>query len=278
MIENRNFTLRIISSFFLILFFLFLTYSREIYFLIFSQIILFLLNWESLRMLEFKASGCNNSKNNNFLLTRCKLSKYDVVLILLINTYVLLYSLSFQYLQILLFLIILFYIYKIKIINIPKSLVLSYVCFSLICFIDLRQSLDFINIFIFIVFFTFLVDVSAYLVGSTLKGKKLAPQISPNKTLSGFFGGILIPVFFCILVYGKQNYFFDIICFSIAMAVVSQIGDLIESIFKRYCNVKDSSNLIPGHGGILDRMDSLLLLIIFVSLMKLLDYNFFFIV
>ena len=59
------------------------------------------------------------------------------------------------------------------------------------------------------------------------------------------------------------------------MSILSQIGDLIESKFKRYCNVKDSSNLIPGHGGILDRMDSILILIIFVSLMKLIDYNFF---
>ena len=111
-----------------------------------------------------------------------------------------------------------------------------------------------------------------------LKGKKLSPRISPNKTVSGFLGGIFIPVFFCILVYGKKDYFLNIIFFSIAMSIVSQLGDLIESIFKRYCKVKDSSNLIPGHGGVLDRMDSILLLIIFVSLMKLLDYNFFFIV
>ena len=146
------------------------------------------------------------------------------------------------------------------------------------CFIHLRQSSDFIGVFVFIISFAILVDVSAYLVGSTLKGKKLAPRISPNKTISGFFGGILIPLFFCILIYGKENYFINIIFFSIVMSILSQIGDLIESKFKRYCNVKDSSNLIPGHGGILDRMDSILILIIFVSLMKLIDYNFFFVV
>ena len=273
--KNQNLYMRILSSIFLLIFFIFLTFTDEVYFLIFSQIIFFFLNWESLRLLEYKSSNYNSLVNNNTLLTRCKISKYDAVLILLLHFFILFYSLSFQFLQFFTFLIILIYVNRIKIINFPKILVLSYICISLMCFIHLRQSSDFIGVFVFIISFAILVDVSAYLVGSTLKGKKLAPRISPNKTISGFFGGILIPLFFCILIYGKENYFINIIFFSIVMSILSQIGDLIESKFKRYCNVKDSSNLIPGHGGILDRMDSILILIIFVSLMKLIDYNFF---
>lgn len=276
--KNQNLYMRILSSIFLLIFFIFLTFTDEVYFLIFSQIIFFFLNWESLRLLEYKSSNYNSLVNNNTLLTRCKISKYDAVLILLLHFFILFYSLSFQFLQFFTFLIILIYVNRIKIINFPKILVLSYICISLMCFIHLRQSSDFIGVFVFIISFAILVDVSAYLVGSTLKGKKLAPRISPNKTISGFFGGILIPLFFCILIYGKENYFINIIFFSIVMSILSQIGDLIESKFKRYCNVKDSSNLIPGHGGILDRMDSILILIIFVSLMKLIDYNFFFVV
>ena len=121
--KNRNFYVRIISSFFLFLLFFFVTFCSEIYFLIFIQIFIFLLNWESLRMLEYKKLSSNTLKNNNILLTRCKVSKYDFVLILLINVLILFYSLSFQYLQILTLLAMIIYVYKIKVMNIYKLLI-----------------------------------------------------------------------------------------------------------------------------------------------------------
>ena len=65
---------------------------------------------------------------------------------------------------------------------------------------------------------------------------------------------------------------------TIILSIVAQVGDLVESKLKRYCHVKDSSNLIPGHGGILDRLDSILALIIFVTIMKLFNFDLFFIV
>ena len=69
----------------------------------------------------------------------------------------------------------------------------------------------------------------------------------------------------------------EIIFYSILFSIIIQIGDLIESKFKRICGVKDSSNIIPGHGGLLDRFDGIFLFLILISLLTILDYNLFFI-
>lgn len=103
-------------------------------------------------------------------------------------------------------------------------------------------------------------DTGAYLTGRTIGGPKLAPRISPKKTWAGFIGGVsiasLISVSFYFLEPGS------IVSLAIAglvVAIMSQIGDLLESMAKRHFDVKDSSNLIPGHGGILDRVDGLVI-------------------
>ena len=111
-------------------------------------------------------------------------------------------------------------------------------------------------------------DVGAYIVGSNLKGPKLAPKISPNKTWSGLFGGIFLAVAVSELYFGLFAHYKLIaidtnseIIFAVLsglVAALSQVGDLIESAIKRHVNVKDSSNLIPGHGGIFDRIDGLI--------------------
>ncbi|MGH7119394.1 MAG: phosphatidate cytidylyltransferase [Acetobacteraceae bacterium] len=103
-------------------------------------------------------------------------------------------------------------------------------------------------------------DTGAYLVGRMVGGPKLAPRISPSKTWAGMAGGIAFAIA-AGLVVGK---FFAAgtnvagIGISIALAVASQAGDLLESAFKRRFGVKDSSRLIPGHGGLLDRLDGVL--------------------
>jgi phosphatidate cytidylyltransferase len=104
-------------------------------------------------------------------------------------------------------------------------------------------------------------DTGAYLVGRKLGKRKLWPEISPNKTIEGFFGGILSAILFaCIFQYFvpiASNYGILIIVTIIA-SIVGQLGDLVESAMKRHYDVKDSGKLLPGHGGILDRFDSLL--------------------
>ena len=105
-------------------------------------------------------------------------------------------------------------------------------------------------------------DIGAYLVGRAVGGPKLAPTISPKKTWSGAIGGAV-----CAMVAGfLTGNAMDLshssaVLLGIAgvISVVSQIGDLVESWWKRHFGVKDSGNLIPGHGGILDRIDGVLL-------------------
>ena len=103
-------------------------------------------------------------------------------------------------------------------------------------------------------------DIGAFAFGRLLKGKKLAPKISPNKTWSGFFGGVI-----CSLIIGvilafifRKNNIGTYALISFTIGVISQLGDLLESWVKRVFNKKDTGTLIPGHGGLLDRVDGLL--------------------
>jgi len=106
-------------------------------------------------------------------------------------------------------------------------------------------------------------DVAAYFTGRTLGGPKLCPPISPKKTWSGFIGGVVAAALGGVLVAWAGRKFglnlpFGLLgtaAVSIIASVASQIGDLGESALKRHCNVKDSSHLIPGHGGVMDRLD-----------------------
>ena len=103
-------------------------------------------------------------------------------------------------------------------------------------------------------------DIFAYFFGKILGGPKLAPSISPNKTWSGFFGGLVGAGLFSGCVVWWAGYALGFAAFSLAivLALFAQIGDLFESSLKRHFGVKDSGWIIPGHGGILDRIDGLI--------------------
>jgi phosphatidate cytidylyltransferase len=100
-------------------------------------------------------------------------------------------------------------------------------------------------------------DIVAYFAGRAIGGPKLAPAISPNKTWSGAIGGLIGAVAggAAIAMPSNAKTFLIIAAIAIALSIVSQAGDLFESRMKRLFNVKDSSNLIPGHGGVMDRLD-----------------------
>ena len=278
MIKKNSLLIRTISSFVMLFFFFVMISSNNFIFLIFSQFLLFLTSWEILRMLEFRRFIIKKVDGSNFLLSKFQVRKYDLILICLINFFVLLLNFQLLALQILCFILIFVCLLKLSDISILKIISLLYVTFAFIFLNEMSKSSEFISFILFIVFFTMVVDVSAYFFGSIIGGPKIMPTISPNKTVAGFVGGITVPIFFCIIIFFNNSNISNIIYLTFMFSIISQAGDLIESGFKRYCNVKDSSNLIPGHGGLLDRLDSIFALIIFVSIIKLLDYNFFFIV
>lgn len=113
----------------------------------------------------------------------------------------------------------------------------------------------------FVIFAVIASDSCAYATGRLIGGPKLAPAISPGKTISGSVGGIVGAVILGGLVghWAGQGWSVSACVTGGLIAVAAQIGDLLESAFKRQLGVKDSGRLIPGHGGLLDRLDALLL-------------------
>ena len=115
---------------------------------------------------------------------------------------------------------------------------------------------------IFILLICSLTDIGGYLVGKTIGGKKFN-KISPNKTYSGVVGSFILPLITCYLFYIYLNNYFsfntNVLIIIITVSIVSQLGDLLISFFKRKAKIKDTGNILPGHGGLLDRIDGILL-------------------
>ncbi len=107
---------------------------------------------------------------------------------------------------------------------------------------------------------TWATDTGAYFTGRFLGKRRLAKQISPNKTLEGAIGGIILTIITVLIVtrYIYNDFSFYWVYYSIILSVLAIAGDLFESSLRRNAEIKDSGSLIPGHGGILDRFDSLL--------------------
>lgn len=144
--------------------------------------------------------------------------------------------------------------------------------FLILSFFTAYQIRNFYTINDFGLFYFFLIsticistDVGGYLFGSFLKGAKLT-KISPKKTISGTFGSYILSLILTSLYISYSNFFFvnfkfydyEIYIIIFFISTVSQLGDIIISYFKRYSNMKDTGNLIPGHGGVLDRIDGMI--------------------
>lgn len=148
-----------------------------------------------------------------------------------------------------------------------KLIPITYILFSFFFMLNINFKKEYLSIFNLFVLLVVTFDIFSYLVGK-LYGKKKLIKISPNKTIEGFFGGL----FFSFLTGLLYAYYFELkidillIFFIILIQFTAFIGDILESSYKRKNNLKDSSEFLPGHGGVFDRFDSFLFSIIFFSI------------
>ena len=151
--------------------------------------------------------------------------------------------------------------HKIKIVEIGAIIfVTAYIFVGFYCLFMLRNfSLSHVAYLLLTIWFT---DSFAYFGGMKFGKNKLSPKISPNKSIEGSVIGSLSSIVIAVLFFNTTNIFSNLliaIIVTLIVSVVGQFGDLIESAYKREYEVKDSSNLLPGHGGIFDRFDSVIL-------------------
>ena len=163
--------------------------------------------------------------------------------------------------------------------NVIANIILIFALFS---FYYLRgDSSTSLVIISWILVSTFLSDTGGYIFGRIFKGKKLT-KISPNKTYSGSFGSIIFSCTSIFFLNFSQEFFLNKILINflqvkylllcIMISIICQLGDLYVSFWKRKKKIKDISNILPGHGGVLDRIDGLIFVLIFSFLIKQLGF------
>ena len=145
--------------------------------------------------------------------------------------------------------------------NLSKFFIFIYLLFFMKVIVDefLQNQPNISWNLIFIISICILSDTGGYIFGKFFKGKRLT-KISPNKTYSGMIGSFSLSILFCVI-YSYSISFVDfktVFLLTILISFICQIGDLFISFLKRKANVKDTGNILPGHGGILDRIDGIL--------------------
>lgn len=205
---------------------------------------------------------------NNFTLRLISIILFAPIILLLI-------LLGDLYFYFLLTLILCFGLKEIFILNkkIIKTIIFIIFVLFIFAFVQLYNLNNGKNIILFIIFLTWLSDLGGYIFGKIFGGKKIN-FISPNKTYSGFCGSIIFSLLMNLASHHlnfifSEKFFFNSL-YIIFCSTLVIFGDLLFSFFKRQCGIKDFSNLIPGHGGILDRIDGLVILSIFIYFFNLL--------
>jgi phosphatidate cytidylyltransferase len=133
----------------------------------------------------------------------------------------------------------------------------AYVAFPAIALLFLREQPNGLLLALWTLATVWVTDIGAYFAGRSIGGPKLAPTVSPNKTWAGLIGGVISALILGLLLWRFAGLRLQLAFASPILAVIAQIGDLYESWLKRQAGVKDSGTILPGHGGVLDRLDGL---------------------
>ena len=195
------------------------------------------------------------------------------LIVRIFTSFLLIFILYFSYINNLVFHFLLISIFILSIIEysflifkIKKKKIESYsyvalgIIYLLIIFNFLIFKIDEIkDIIFYFIIVCIATDIGGLLFGKVIKGKKLT-KISPKKTFAGFYGSFIMSFLFMFLLIDNLNInIFTLIIFTFSVCMLSQFGDLFFSYLKRRAKVKDSGNLLPGHGGILDRVDGMII-------------------
>lgn len=243
---------RVIVGIIAIPIFLFTIYQGGIYFFILSLLISGIALWEFYSMFQLK--GYNVFKFTMIGVSLCSMILYYFNGIPVYYFFILIVFLS-----------IVFEILRGKGLN-PFNVFISLFGFSYIAlpfmFMNVIVNTPGFNYLIFIIILVWVCDTFAYF-GGKMFGKHQLSSISPKKTIEGSVIGFIFTIIFALIFYfaAPEVTLMRALIIGILVGIFSQVGDLFESLLKRYCGVKDSSHIIPGHGGVLDRFDSLIFII-----------------
>lgn len=245
-IMNNNTINRILSSIILIIFALSSIYIGGKFLILILSALVFIMTYEWVTITE----------NVTSILLKCTKSSFNVIIFLLS-------LLTIQFSIIFFIIILLLNVISKNTSKINKLFVILgpiYLCLPFIFLFEIRNldyGFDIILWFLLLVWST---DIFSFLCGKYFGGKKLWVSLSPNKTWSGFVLGIFAGIITSLICfYIKEYNILSAMYFGLIIAIFTQLGDLFESWIKRKHTIKDSGNLIPGHGGILDRLDGLMI-------------------
>ena len=237
-------------------------YSNELVIRMILNIIIFLSAFEVSKMCFYNNLREGNNRKHYFFIALVFLS-------ILLSNILIKYNL-WQYLIIaacLLWGFIAIYIINVKKITILDKFSFMYMFIYIVILGSLYCSLYTLFLFspealLFLISLVSISDIAAFFIGKNFGKKPFFNIVSPNKTIEGFFGSVLVGSFLTIIYCIFQDYEFNftmkILFLSVLVISMSAIGDLSVSLIKRYSGNKDTGNILPGHGGILDRVDSLL--------------------